>query len=59
MKRLNKKGVSRLILILLILLFVVIAVAIVWIVVKTIINNSSEQITLKGLTTGLKISLIK
>ena len=55
----NKKGLSTVVTTLIIILLVFVAIGIVWVVVKNIITNSAEQISLGGLTINLEIKDVK
>jgi hypothetical protein len=59
MKREDKRGLSTVVATLLIILLVIVAVAIVWGVIRTIIVNNSNQITLGKFTIDLKIVSIR
>jgi hypothetical protein len=59
MKREDVRGLSTVVATLLIILLVIVAVAIVWEVVRTIITNNSEQISLGKFTIDLQIVSIK
>lgn len=59
MRKGDKSGLSTVVATLLIILLVIVAVAIVWGVIKTIITNNSEQISLGKFTIDLKIVSIR
>jgi hypothetical protein len=57
-KRFGKKALSDVISTLLILLLVFVAVAILWVVIRNVINQGSEQVTLGKFTLDLKIDQV-
>lgn len=59
MKKGDKRGLSTVVATLLIILLVIVAVGIVWTVIRTVINNNAQQVSLGKFTINLQIVSIK
>ena len=59
MKRSDKKSLSTIVTTLLILLLIFVAIGIIWIVVKKVIVEGSEQVSLGKFTLDLKITQVQ